>query len=51
MVGKRKVQAQGQDNPLAPAEHFFNLLGGSDGQVWANRILHGEAEQVIRDLA
>ena len=52
MAGKRKVQLQSQDNPPAPMmEHFFNLLGGSDGQVWADRVLHGEAEQVVRDLA
>lgn len=52
MAGKSKVQTRHQEGtPASMVERFFDLLGGGDGQMWADRVLNGEAEQVIRDVA
>lgn len=52
MAGRRKAPAQDTENTHAAViEQFFDLLGGEAGQIWANRVLNGEAAQVVRDLA
>lgn len=53
MAHEYEVQAQDKNNsvPIAEFERFFDILGDGNGQIWVDRILGGEVEQVIRDLA
>lgn len=53
MADEYEIQAQDEVDSVSMAqfERFFDLLGDGNGRVWASRILGGEAEQVLRDLA